>query len=187
MEPGRRIASARIEAGYDTQEAFAEALGVSVWTVRAWERKKNPTRPDNPNMDRLVKVTGKTRAYLSGDEDGTVERLSDTVARVQRELDRLKDAPPAVTHPGIEALAVDSATLTRYGITPDELDLLLVNLRAGPRSVESTYQKSHHKPLFRVRVPGNPFPHLCPPQAAIACPWLHLPRHKRKAAARTLR
>ena len=181
MEPGRRIASARIEAGYDTQEAFAEALGVSVWTVRAWERKKNPTRPDNPNMDRLVKVTGKTRAYLSGDEDGTVERLSDTVARVQRELDRLKDAPPAVTHPGIEALAGDSATLTRYGITPDELDLLcggiypvtitekrdaldllLVNLRAGPRSKAHTRNRTT-SPYF-----------------AFASPVIHSPTYARR-------
>jgi len=95
----------------------------------------------------------------------------ETSQRIHAAIDKLADqarsmpVPPTVTHPGIEALAVDSATLTRYGITPDELDLLcggiypvtitekrdaldllLVNLRAGPRSVESTYQKSHEKP-----------------------------------------
>lgn len=38
---GKRIAVARIEAGFDSAEEFAAALGVSGTTVRNWEKERH--------------------------------------------------------------------------------------------------------------------------------------------------
>ena len=149
---GRRLCGARVEAGYKAKD-FAALLGRTPRMLQRYESGATP--PPLEVLHKWSELTGRPLEYL----------LEDPKPRPQ-------EAPPAVTHPGIEALAADAQTLTRYGITPDELDLLrggiypvtitekrdaldllLVNLRAGPRSVESTYQKSHHKPRSRVRPP----------------------------------
>jgi transcriptional regulator with XRE-family HTH domain len=142
MDLGRKIAGARIEAGYGTAEAFAEALGVSVWTVRGWERRKKPTRPDNVNMDRIVEVTGRPRSYFYGDDAGPAERLAGLVEQAQKELAamRANNHPPPPDHPGVRELAADAELCRNHHVTPTELQELanLVAYRQGQQVILQT-------------------------------------------------
>ncbi|MFG3113349.1 helix-turn-helix transcriptional regulator [Streptomyces sp. NPDC048197] len=52
-----RLKSARLAAGYPTQQAFAEALGVDVRQVRRWESQKPPW-PHPDMQQRLTDLTG---------------------------------------------------------------------------------------------------------------------------------
>ncbi|MGW8401507.1 helix-turn-helix transcriptional regulator [Streptomyces lydicus] len=51
------LKSARVAAGYPTQQAFAEALGVDVRQVRRWE-SDNPPWPHPDMQQRLTQLTG---------------------------------------------------------------------------------------------------------------------------------
>ncbi|MFI9050396.1 helix-turn-helix transcriptional regulator [Streptomyces sp. NPDC053427] len=53
----RQLKSARVAAGYPTQQAFAEALGVDVRQVRRWESDKPPW-PHPDMQQRLTQLTG---------------------------------------------------------------------------------------------------------------------------------
>lgn len=63
---GKRIARARREAGFRTAQDLAEALNVSVWTVRSWESGKSQPRYDM--LERVSAVTGRTRGWFLGEE-----------------------------------------------------------------------------------------------------------------------
>lgn len=63
---GTRIAQARRESGYRTAQELAEALGVSVWTVRSWESGKSQPRYDM--LETLSAVTGRARGWFLGEE-----------------------------------------------------------------------------------------------------------------------
>ncbi|MFE6103620.1 transcriptional regulator [Streptomyces laurentii] len=56
--PGNtRLVAARIAAGYRSQGAFADALGVAVRQVRRWE-SKNPPWPQPDQQRKIVQLTG---------------------------------------------------------------------------------------------------------------------------------
>lgn len=80
---GNRIALARQRAGYRTQGAFAEALGVSRGLVGQWESHNK--RPGRDNLLKIAELCGITAEYLAGTapETRTVANLSD------REIDHI--------------------------------------------------------------------------------------------------
>ncbi|MGW2917443.1 helix-turn-helix domain-containing protein [Streptomyces angustmyceticus] len=58
-----RLKSARVAAGYHTQQAFAEAMGVGVRQVRRWE-SDNPPWPHPDLQQRLTHLTGQDMEAL---------------------------------------------------------------------------------------------------------------------------
>lgn len=101
---GRRLCGARVEAGYKAKD-FAALLGRTPRMLQRYESGATP--PPLEVLQRWAELTGKSVEHL---------------------LEQPKPATPerqvVVVHPGIEALAQDTQTLTRYAITPGELDLL---------------------------------------------------------------
>lgn len=73
---GNRIALARQRAGYRTQGAFAEALGVSRGLVGQWESHNK--RPGRDNRLKIAELCGITAEYLAGTapETRTISNLS---------------------------------------------------------------------------------------------------------------
>jgi len=63
---GSRIAQARREAGFRTAQDLADALEVSVWTVRSWESGKSQPRYDM--LETLSTLTGRSRGWFLGEE-----------------------------------------------------------------------------------------------------------------------
>lgn len=63
----RAVRAARIGLLYMTQEAFAEALGVSVRTVRYWEAPDDPRKPSlvhQGELQRLLRAQSQWKSYL---------------------------------------------------------------------------------------------------------------------------
>lgn len=73
---GKRIAQARREAGFRTAQDFADALDVSVWTVRSWESGKSQPRYDM--LETISVLTGRTRGWFLG-EESLRDRLEITI------------------------------------------------------------------------------------------------------------
>lgn len=63
---GRRIASARIEAGF-TQAELADQIGITEGSVRQYEAGSINPRPNK--LRRIAEVTGKSLAWLRGEDD----------------------------------------------------------------------------------------------------------------------
>jgi len=63
MTIGQRIKQAREQAGFQDEEQFAEAMGVTVAVVRAWEADIEP--PSDEQLQRLAEVTGVEAGALS--------------------------------------------------------------------------------------------------------------------------
>ncbi len=61
---GKRISAARREAGFATARDFSARLGVSVWTVRAWEAGKS--RPRYEMLPTIAELTGYPVAHFLG-------------------------------------------------------------------------------------------------------------------------
>lgn len=85
---GQRIQSARIEAGFQTADTFAEKLPVKVATVRSWEQGRS--RPRHELLSLITDLTGKDTDYFYG-RDGTdqaelMRKLSDLLARTEQAL-----------------------------------------------------------------------------------------------------
>jgi transcriptional regulator with XRE-family HTH domain len=59
---GETVRELRKAAGYESQEALARRLGVSLFTVSRWERDEN--RPDFDGLYRLADALGVTVAEL---------------------------------------------------------------------------------------------------------------------------
>lgn len=64
---GNRIAMARRRAGYRSQHAFANALGVSRGLVGQWEI--HVKQPGRDNLAKIAKLCGITMDYLQGSTD----------------------------------------------------------------------------------------------------------------------
>lgn len=62
---GHRIAAVRIRAGYRTQGAFADALGVSRGLVGQWESHKK--KPGRENLAGIARLCGISMEYLQGE------------------------------------------------------------------------------------------------------------------------
>ncbi len=78
-EMGERIAQARREAGYRTAKEFAEALDISVWTVRSWEAGKSQPRYDM--LYTISRLTGRPQAWFLG-EQILQDRLNMTIGEL---------------------------------------------------------------------------------------------------------
>lgn len=78
---GKRIRSARHDAGFHSAEALARAIGVSGPAVRQWEAGEN--RPSYENLEKIAELTGKSEAYFMGEEATDV---AETVRRLERLL-----------------------------------------------------------------------------------------------------
>jgi transcriptional regulator with XRE-family HTH domain len=63
MTIGKRIRNARKKAGLTDDEQFAEQMGVTVATVRAWEAEIEP--PSDEQLQRFAELTGVDAASLS--------------------------------------------------------------------------------------------------------------------------
>jgi DNA-binding transcriptional regulator YiaG len=63
---GKRIAQGRREAGFRTAQDFADALEVSVWTVRSWESGKS--QPRYEMLETVSALTGRARGWFLGEE-----------------------------------------------------------------------------------------------------------------------
>lgn len=85
----------------------------------------------------VARRVGVTRSQMNNIEAGRSRASGETLqalcalyeatpAQIVADTERAKEPPtPAPkVHPGIDELAADAATLTRYGITPGEMDLL---------------------------------------------------------------
>lgn len=76
---GRRIASARFEAGYKTTESFAQALSLSAAAIRKWESDRS--QPTHDNLARIAEATGKAIGYFYGEEGA---ETADAIARLEK-------------------------------------------------------------------------------------------------------
>jgi transcriptional regulator with XRE-family HTH domain len=76
---GERIGQARREAGFRTAQNFADALDVSVWTVRSWESGKSQPRYDM--LITLSELTGRPKAWFLGEGE-----MHDRLDRAMGEL-----------------------------------------------------------------------------------------------------
>ncbi len=136
MDLGRRIASARIEAGYTKQEDFATALSSNIYTVRNWEQGKS--RPKHEMLERIAQLTGKPIGWFFG-EVGTTTDLAAGLVDTQRRLDALAELidPPQLTpagepEPGIVELLEDAAALASLGLQLDATErAFLLGIRVG--------------------------------------------------------
>lgn len=61
---GNRITRARIEAGYNSQQSFAIALGVSRGLVGQWESHKK--KPGRDNLGKIAALCAVSMEYLIG-------------------------------------------------------------------------------------------------------------------------
>ncbi len=80
---GQRIQAARLDADYDTAEAFADAIEKPVATVRSWEQGR--TRPRHEDLYAIARLTAKPIGYFYGEEQASV---ADALERVQRLLQK---------------------------------------------------------------------------------------------------
>lgn len=76
---GNRIAQARREAGYRTAQDFADALDISVWTVRSWESGKSQPRYDMLYV--ISMLTQHSQAWFLG-EQTMQDRLDITIGEL---------------------------------------------------------------------------------------------------------
>jgi transcriptional regulator with XRE-family HTH domain len=95
---GDRIREARASKGWKQKHLAAEA-GVEPITVSRWER--GATTPDLDVLRIVAEATGKPLTYFvsgEGEEpaalDGRVERLEQSLARLEQKLDLLLDRLP---------------------------------------------------------------------------------------------
>lgn len=110
-----RIKQARLRMGLE-QEDVAQALGVSVRSVVAWERGETTPRPKKQRE--LSKLTGRPVSYFVDDEPPPEEP---------------PNAPPAAVgepEPGVVALLADRALCDALCVTDGQRALLLL-VRAG--------------------------------------------------------
>lgn len=91
---GRRIAQARIEAGYPRAEDLAQKIGRSVPSIRKYET--DAVIPPTAILQRIAAATGRSVEWFLQDEilppvlrPGGEENLSDLLARGRRAIDDL--------------------------------------------------------------------------------------------------
>ncbi|MFI9077124.1 transcriptional regulator [Streptomyces sioyaensis] len=112
-----KLKSARVAAGYHTQQAFAEALGVGVRQVRRWE-SDNPPWPHPDLQQRLTHLTGQDLEALGftiplGRDHPTAQRRYASVAS-RSAGSRLSAVPSQTAAPMQPAsVATDYASVTR--------------------------------------------------------------------------
>ena len=121
---GGRIAQARREAGHRTAQAFADALAISVWTVRSWESGKSQPRYDM--LDTISRLTEHSKAWFLGEEiardrlDVTIGELLARKSRPELAGDEAEAGGvygiPALDHAAEEELVALSSDGREWGI-----------------------------------------------------------------------
>ena len=99
-----RIGAARREAGYRTAQDFAEALALSVWTVRSWESAKSQPRYDV--LRAISSLTGRPIAWFLGEDPAQqeLERAMDNMLE-RYHLRSRQTADQAADEPGVYGIA----------------------------------------------------------------------------------
>ncbi|MFB7633265.1 helix-turn-helix transcriptional regulator [Streptomyces sp. NPDC056149] len=110
-----RLKSARLAAGYSTQQAFAAALGVDVRQVRRWESDKPPW-PHADMQQRLAELTGQDMEALGftvppGRDHAAIPRRSAAPRPVSGRLPAVPSRTQASKQPA--SLATDYEDVTR--------------------------------------------------------------------------
>ncbi len=104
---GARIAQARREAGYRTAQDFADALAISVWTVRSWESGKS--QPRYHMLDTISRLTEHSKAWFLGEETAR-DRLDVTIGELLARKSRAEDAGEEAEEGGVYGIpALDLA------------------------------------------------------------------------------
>lgn len=88
LDIGKRIRTARLEAGYDTADKLAARLPVSGQAVRKWER--GSAMPTHENLSLVAELTGKPIGYFYGEAHAD---LASEVRRLRERLENLGIAP----------------------------------------------------------------------------------------------
>ena len=91
---GDRIRRARLDAGYRTLTAFAEALGVSKSLVHQWEN--SPKKPGRENLLKIARVTAIDVRYLAGEIDEMKRSITIDNPLLVRIFVRLQRLPPSM-------------------------------------------------------------------------------------------
>lgn len=128
MTLGKRIASARHEAGLHRVEELAALIAKSPWTVRDYERDR--AAPPLDVLRRIAEVTGKPVSWFLG-EDSEADTEAAVIQAVQEWLRRREQGQPAEppgTRLGDTAAFAeferDAALLRAHTVTEEELALL---------------------------------------------------------------
>ncbi|MER7646599.1 helix-turn-helix transcriptional regulator [Streptomyces rimosus] len=114
--PGNvRLKSARVAAGYASQRALADALGVDPRQVRRWE-SDNPPWPQAPIQKELTRLLGQDMRALGftppeGHEPASPRRQSPANIPVEGSLPVVPSHPPTTMQP--PSVAEDFAAVTR--------------------------------------------------------------------------
>nr|WP_234444745.1 helix-turn-helix transcriptional regulator [Streptomyces rimosus] len=114
--PGNvRLRAARVAAGYRSQRALAEALGVDPRQVRRWE-SDTPPWPQGPLQSKLVRLLGQDMRALGftppeGHEGPAPERQSPASLPTGGRLSVVPSQPPITMQP--PSVALDFAAVTR--------------------------------------------------------------------------
>lgn len=87
----RRLSDLRKSAGYPSQRAFAEVVGVSGGIVGQWEC--GAKMPGRVNLLRIAELTGISVDYILGEAEGIPENLIEEMDR-EKELLRFYRAAP---------------------------------------------------------------------------------------------
>jgi len=156
QEMGDRIGQARREAGFRTAQDFADALDVSVWTVRSWESGKSQPRYDM--LATISEITGRPKAWFLGEgavHDRLDKAMGELLSRRQSRDGDSDDEPgvygiPAHNRAAEEELQALSSDARDWGVlirikkavppvAADEiaaLHLAIANLMAQNKSEE---------------------------------------------------
>jgi len=103
-----RIGMARREAGFKTAQDFAEALAVSVWTVRSWESGKS--QPRYHVLRAISQLTGRPVAWFLGENPAQQE--------LERAMEGILERYQLHLKYGSEAEAMEPGV---YGIAPFDM------------------------------------------------------------------
>lgn len=136
-----RIASARREAGFRTAQDFAEALVVSVWTVRSWESAKSQPRYDV--LREISRLTGRPIAWFLGENPAQQELERAMAGILERHQLRLKyGIAEADEEPGVYGIAaLDGAAERELNALSEEARAWGMLLRLTAATVPATAEQ----------------------------------------------
>lgn len=142
---GRRIASARHEAGLSVDDVAEAMAPLSPYTVRAWERGQNA--PEHANLVKYAEVVGKPLSWFYAETDGTrVSVPSIPMPGLAAAIRTVLEAGGIAMPTPEETVPLDITTDPRY--SPSEgfvLLPLLGRVTAGPGGIaEENVLSLHH-------------------------------------------
>jgi len=153
-----RIASARREAGYKTAQDFAEALELSVWTVRSWEGAKS--QPRYNVLREISRLTGRPIAWFLGEspaQEGMERAMEGVLERHQLHLKY--GAAEVDEEPGVYGIApLDGAAERQLSALREEARAWGMLLRLTTASPPATAERIAALHLALARLMGREYP-----------------------------